>query len=319
MILIISSLIDVHAQAVIKELSELGVKDKYLLDLSRFPMQLDLSIHLNNEDPCHFALTPLYEAACNVEDVAAVWWRRPQPFQLPLSMVDPIYCDFAFAEANTAFQGMWQCSSALWVNNIVRDAAASHKPWQLVEAKKVGLSIPDTLMTNSPEEARQFWEKYPDNTVIFKAFVAVDGIWRETRRVRQEEKEFEKNIRFAPVIFQKYIEAVADLRITIVGTQIFAAEADIKNRAYEEDVRLNSSIAYKSCTLPSDIEQKLLSLMNNLGLEYGAIDMRVTPEGEYVFLEINPAGQFLYIENSAGLPISRALAEHLASGLVSRA
>ena len=54
--------------------------------------------------------------------------------------------------------------------------------------------------------------------------------------------------------------------------------------------------------------------MQHLHLEYGAIDMRLTPDGDYVFLEINPNGEYLYVEQATGLPISRALAEHLHHG-----
>ena len=51
--------------------------------------------------------------------------------------------------------------------------------------------------------------------------------------------------------------------------------------------------------------------MLRLGLEYGAIDLRLKPEGRYIFLEINPAGQFLYIEQETGQKIAAALAAHL--------
>src|SRR3546814_10249433 len=93
----------------------------------------------------------------DMANVKSVWWRRPQAFGLPEDRMRPEVRHFAMSEAATAFQGMWQVSQALWVNDIVRDAAASHKPWQLELARIVGLTIPDTLISNDPEAVLAFW------------------------------------------------------------------------------------------------------------------------------------------------------------------
>jgi len=74
---------------------------------------------------------------------------------------------------------------------------------------------------------------------------------------------------------------------------------------------MNLDIKYATHQLPPDTATKLHELMNRLGLVYGAIDLRLTPDGRYVFLEINPAGQFLYIEKATGQPITAALAQTL--------
>jgi glutathione synthase/RimK-type ligase-like ATP-grasp enzyme len=117
------------------------------------------------------------------------------------------------------------------------------------------------------------------------------------------------------VIFQRYVPAAVDLRITAIGPQLLAAEAHSQKGEYKIDVRLNNDVPYFPHKLPRDVEEKLLKMMRRMGLEYGAIDMRVTPEGEYVFLEVNPAGQFLYVEHAAKIPIAAALAEFLARGV----
>jgi glutathione synthase/RimK-type ligase-like ATP-grasp enzyme len=201
----------------------------------------------------------------------------------------------------------------LWVNNIVRDAAAAHKPWQLALAKEIGLTIPETLITNDPGQARDFWAAHPGK-VIYKPFTAGYHTWRETRLLRAGEEALADTVRWSPVIFQQYVPAVFDLRITAIGPRLFAAEAHSQEGEYKVDVRFNSKICYRAHKLPDTLERKLLQLMSRLGLEYGAIDMRLTPEGEYVFLEINPAGQFLYVEQAAGIPLSEAFAEHLING-----
>ncbi len=309
MILIISSPDDVHAQAVMTELSRLG-RPHRLLNLSEFPSQLRLTARLDG-DQSDFTLTFADGARISMDEVSAVWWRRPQAFGFPAEIKDPAHRYFAQSEANTAFQGMYQSSEALWVNNTARDAAASHKPWQLKLAREVGLSIPETLITNDPEEALAFWQQYPGE-VIYKPFLQTYHAWRETRRIQQEDEPLIEAVRLTPVLFQRFVPAVCDLRVTVIGDRLFAAAA--RAEQYELDIRFNTDAKYQPHDLPARVEERLFALMRRLGLEYGAVDFRLTPEGEYVFLEVNPAGQFLYIERATEQPIAAALAEHLARG-----
>jgi glutathione synthase/RimK-type ligase-like ATP-grasp enzyme len=313
MIIIISEPADVHAQAVIKELETLGVKDVRILNFQDFPTKMSLAMKITNYSDSEFIVNFPDGRAVSMDEVISVWWRRPQAFGIPQKMA-PAARQFAMTETATAFQGMWQSTATLWVNDILRDAAASHKPWQLELAKQLGLRVPDTLMTNDPVAAKTFWQKYP-GSVVYKCFVETYHSWRETRILKPEEEKLAGNIRLAPVIFQEYIPAAVDLRITAIGPKLMAAEAHSQQGEYKIDVRLNNDIPYKPHQLPDDVERKLLKMMRRMGLEYGAIDMRLTPEGEYVFLEVNPAGQFLYVEYAAGIPISRELAAHLATGV----
>ena len=308
MILIISADEDIHAQAVMREFAHRGHYAVRMLNLSEFPMRMAMNMRLDNNGHNDFELR-FPDKTVRMDEVASVWWRRPQPFGIPPEVRDPTVRHFAMSEAATAFQGMWQSSRALWVNNIMRDAAAAHKPWQLTVAKSIGLRVPETLITNDPEEAQHFWASLPGE-VVYKPFTASLRSWRETRLLQPEEEKLADSVRLAPVIFQKYVRG-RDLRITAVGDRLFPAETDTQKGEYQVDVRLNTGLAYRSHTLPAEIEEKLLRLMRALGLEYGAIDMRLTPEGEYVFFEVNPAGQFLYVEMATGMKIAAALAEHL--------
>ncbi|MEZ4584774.1 MAG: hypothetical protein R2909_00025 [Gemmatimonadales bacterium] len=316
MIIVISEPNDVHAQAVLGELAKHRVRAK-LLDLSEFPLKASLLMRLSRGTPGRFGMRLADGGTIDMGDVTGVWWRRPQAFGLPHQGMDPMARHFALVELATAFQGMWQASPALWVNDIVRDAAAAHKPWQLELAQSLGLSIPETVITNDPGEARAFWQRHPGG-VIYKPFLQSFHSWRETRILRPEEERQADQIRLAPVIFQRYVPARADLRLTVIGDEIFAAEAAMDQSQYPVDVRLNN-IPYQPHQLPDEVGEKVLALMRRLGLEYGAIDFRLTPDGDYVFLEINPAGQFLYVEHATGLPISAALAAHLARGVASSA
>lgn len=309
-VLILSDLGDPHAQAVMAALAALDHVEPELLDLSRFPTRLSLSMAFA-AGKREFSLRSENGGKLDLARVGAVWWRRPQPFGLPTAMTDPQQRNFALSESMSAFRGLYHCLDAFWVNRPERDAEAIHKPWQLALAQEVGLEIPITLITSDPEAARAFWEQHTGN-VIFKQFLAAPGTWRETRRLRPEDAALAGQVRHAPVIFQRFVEAEADIRVTVVGDDLFAAATDVRRAEYPVDVRLNLDVQYERYDLPASVSERLHALMRGLGLEYGAIDLRRTPEGQHVFLEINPAGQFLYIEMMTGQRIAAALASHLA-------
>lgn len=180
-------------------------------------------------------------------------------------------------------------------------------------AQEVGLTIPRTLITNEPAAARAFVAAEPGGT-IYKAFSATEQEWRETRLLRPEEMAGLDNVAYAPVIFQEYVPAGVDLRITVIGDAIFPAAIHSQETSYPIDFRMDMSQArIEPATLPAETEASLLMLMARLGIVYGAIDMRRTPDGHDVFLEVNPAGQWLFIEQRTHHPITATLARHLAT------
>lgn len=125
-------------------------------------------------------------------------------------------------------------------------------------------------------------------------------------------------LRFCPVIFQAYVPKLFELRITVVGKQVFAAEIHSQQANHtRHDWRRydNYKTPHLPHQLPCSMEQRCVHLVEQLGLSYGAIDMVVTPDGRYVFLEINPNGQYLWIEETTGLPISDAICDLLMSGI----
>jgi glutathione synthase/RimK-type ligase-like ATP-grasp enzyme len=307
-VLIISQVEDYHARAVMEALLERGAPAE-LLDLAEFPAKLALSMEFEG-DGRRFQLRREGGGRLDLSTVGAVWWRRPQPYKLAAGVTDAAHRRFGYSEAATAMDGLYQSLDAFWVNDPRKDAAASHKPWQLTVAQRSGLSIPPTLMTNDPEEARDFWARHGNN-VIYKIFRALPEAWRETRRLKPEDAALADRVRVTPIIFQPFVEAVADIRATVIGNEVFAAAADARKGEYPTDFRFNANLQWEKHRLPAEIEDQLRSLMRHMGLEYGAIDLRLTPEGEYVFLEINPAGQFLWVELATRQKIAAALAEHL--------
>jgi glutathione synthase/RimK-type ligase-like ATP-grasp enzyme len=227
-------------------------------------------------------------------------------------MSQPSHRLFAANEAQEALSGLWYSLDAAWINDPGRDVVAHRKAYQLRVAQDVGLKIPFTVITNDPHEARRFIDSRGYRNVVYKAFSATEEEWRETRLLRTEELALLDNVRHAPVIFQEYVAAVYDLRITVVGEQVFAAAIHSQETEYKVDCRIDIAGArIEAVTLPAELETLLRELTRRLGLVYGAVDMRRTPDGDYIFLEINPAGQWLYIEVKSGQPIAATMARAL--------
>ena len=197
------------------------------------------------------------------------------------------------------------------MNPPIADEVAQRKIRQLQVARRVGLSIPETLVTNRPEAAREFVRRHRPENVIRKAFRNIAQAPRETSLVREEDLAAIDLVRYAPVIFQRFVPAEADLRVTVVEDELFAAA--IRSGAdYRADYRLGlGSASVSPCRLPDDVAARLLELMRSLSLAFGAIDMRLTPDGEHVFLEVNPAGEYLFISERTGQPIAAAIAASL--------
>ncbi len=247
--------------------------------------------------------------AVPLSECRVAWWRRPQPLCLHDELVDPMHRQFALLESHHALAGVWSSLPGTWVNRPDRDDLASHKPYQLNVARDVGLEVPRTLVTNDPDAARTFVAELGSEQTVYKAFGGTEQAWRETRVLRPDEVALLDHVRFAPLILQEYVPAVLDLRVTVMGPAVFASAIHSADADYTVDYRADlDGVAVEAFDLPAEVTGRLYALMSRLELIYGALDMRLTPDGRYVFLEINPAGQWRFMEERTGQPMTEAFA-----------
>ena len=209
----------------------------------------------------------------------------------------------------------------LWVNHPDRIRRANMKIHQLKVAGQLGLEIPRTIVTNDPEEANKFIGTLRGPIVVkplSRGYIddndqpgAIYTNLIETKHIEQIHQ-----IKYTPSLFQEYVPKDVELRITVVGNQIFTAEihSQQKEEARHDWRRDALALEHREHSLPDDIKLKCIQLTKTFGLEFGAIDMILTPDGRYVFLEINPNGQWAWIEELTGLPISEALIGLLVQG-----
>ena len=308
MIVVISHGNDVHATSVIDVLRGEG-QEVLLFDLAALPDRASLTV---DYDDCACGYPRLLLRNEGVEwdlsDATGVWWRRPQAADLS-GVTDLDMRAFTAGEWHEGTSGLWQLMRGPWMNPPARDDVAGRKLLQLQIARELGLSIPRTLVTSDPQKAAAFLDRAPNARTVFKTFSCTHQVWRETRLVGPAERDALDAVRVAPVIFQEYIPAGVDLRVTIVGGRVFSAAIHSSNTDYPIDFRMGIGQALvEPTTLPESIEQNLLKMMARLEIVYGAFDLRVTPDGVHVFLEVNTAGEFLFVEDRTGLPITAAIA-----------
>ncbi|MBI5069039.1 MAG: alpha-L-glutamate ligase [Deltaproteobacteria bacterium] len=284
-----------------------------ILDTGRFPTlgRLDLRLGGAGLERLRVAAGPgTFEA----REIAAVWWWRPLPCEPDRRMPLASHREVARLETAAALGGLLRCTRALWVNEPAAAREAEHKVWQLRLARECGLAVPRTCVTGLPAQARAFLREVAPGRAVFKALDVRPETWRETRLVGPEERSLLPLLRHAPVLFQEHVPGV-DLRVTCVGRRLFAAEIDARHTSSPHDYRLALGQArVRPARLPAEVRRGLRTLLSRLGLRYGAVDLRRSADGEHLFLEVNPAGQFHFVEQRTGQPIGEALCDLLASG-----
>lgn len=310
-ILILAPQEDAHAKVILHRLKERApYMDVWIVDTSLFPSQILLESRFDANGLKSRIVLP-GDIPIESERIKSVWWRRPAIPMIDPAVEDPESREFALRESFHALKGLWQTLPCFWVNPPLKERAASKKMHQLQIATECGFAIPKTLVTNNPAAVKGFWEEN-NRKVVCKQLRGLAT--RRTQTVFLEESKMAEldALRLAPVIFQEYVEAQYDLRITVIGEDIFAARIDSSCSKVPLDWRYDHAVPIRQWEISSDLQDTVRRFIKKLGLVYGAIDMRVTPEGQSVFLEINPSGQFLFVEIETGWPLSEKMAELLA-------
>lgn len=253
------------------------------------------------------------------EDIQSVYYRRPEQAQ-------PKDCEeetrkFISRECAIFCNWLWLAlADRFWVSKPSALRLADSKLDQLRIAPKLGFNIPKTLITNKPSAVRDFYKSCGGkivNKVLACGFIERrDGNYCiYTRPVGKTELALLENIQEVPCVFQEQIPKQYEVRVTVVGTKVFATAiySQVTERTRNDWRRYDlKNTPHRVHQLPSNVESSCLALVEYYGLAFGAIDLIVTPEDKYVFLEINPNGQWYWLEEKTGQPISTEIAQLLA-------
>ncbi|MFD8368234.1 ATP-grasp ribosomal peptide maturase [Streptomyces hygroscopicus] len=248
----------------------------------------------------------------DLEHVRAVYWRRPA--WPAFDHLDADDARYAAAQVRHGIAGVLHAlDGPLWVNHPVRNAAADHKPAQLATAARLGFTVPATLVTNDPGEARRFIAAH--GQVITKTLrwtpYERDGISLTSWAEPVTADEVDDAVAVAPHLFQARVDKIADLRVLIVGRRPFAVRIDSGLLDWRKDY---SALSYRVVDLPDRLEKALLACLDHFGLPSGSFDLALDRDREPHWLELNPNGQWGWLEEETGLPMAAAFADLLAQG-----
>jgi len=305
-ILIIAPREDVHAQAMVAAAAKHGAR-AVIFDSAGLPSAERMGLRFGPDRTRLDFRTTAFDLSG--DDVRSVWWRRPLGARIAEEVTDERVRRFCVSETEALFRGALDAAGLRVVNDPSAQGRAARKPLQLAVARSVGLTVPRTVMSNDPEQIRRLWEETAGQCV-YKTFTA--PAWRaaETRRLTREVLADLATLRHAPIIAQEFFEG-RDVRVTVIGERIFAAAASTRLPEGQVDGRLDRSATWHPHDLPDETSRALVRLVRALRLDYGCIDLRRQDDGAYVFLEINPAGQFLFVEIDTGQPLVQTLLEWL--------
>ncbi len=299
---------------VASELIRLG-HEVVRLDTDRYPQDLTVSTRYHGSSRRRsLRLDP---ATHSLDECTAVWYRRFRAGEKLFEAGLGDQFDGAYKESR---QTLWGTIASLGVKHM--------NPWQavrLADFKEVqtgwaldeGLRMPRTLFSNDVQEVRDFYSDLGGRMIAkmqsnFTVMRQGDHQVVYTSPVTAEDLAGLDGLRYSPMIFQEQVDKRLDVRVIVIGDELYGASVD---PAGELDWRKEGEKLMSRWTpweIPPEIRGPLLGLMGRLGLCYGAADFVVTPEGECLFLEVNASGEWLWLEQQAGLPLSAALARFLA-------
>lgn len=240
------------------------------------------------------------------QDINIIWYRRPEPIKIEFSETDSSITKFIAGEWAAAIDGfLSHIPQKLWVNYPSNCMIASYKPEQLSRAKSFGLSVPKTLITLNYEEANAFFQKC-NSKIIAKPLCSgyierkspeIDSVIY-TNVVNEITLDDVSVFHNCPTFFQEMVPKIFDVRIIILDYHLHAVKMSTEGKESSIDIRYNNmdNVVYSNIRIPNNVKKSLVSLIKSYGLRFAAIDMAVTEDNKWFFFEINPNGQWAWLD-----------------------
>jgi len=306
-----------------KRLKELG-HEMFRFDSDRFGTDYLLEYELNDGPPQLCLKGPAGQI--KVSQIDAVWYRKLWSLQKPESM-DPSFSE-TYSRAYSTYRDIFfsYLANLPWMNDMDRDhAVGNNKLLQLEHAQASGLNVPRTIMSNDAARVLQFYDEC-GGEVVMKLHNSLGQSMKRaaffpTTLLKKEHLQDAAGLRLCPMIFQQRIFKDYELRIAYVDGALFAGKIQVGEdgpgaidwRASDPAAQGSRWAAYE---LPAGVTQSIKKFMRSLGLSFGAIDMIRNPEGDYVFLEVNPQGEWGMLQRDLGYPIAETIAEKIINKII---
>lgn len=308
--LIISSTFDYSTDLICYELEKR--KKKYLrLNRDCFT---EYNISYNLEEDSLFVQVSRDVYKIENENLFSVFFRAPV-FLRSMSKLYSLEEQLQRSQWSSFIRNLTVFNKAKWINHPFSIYGAENKLYQLSVAKSCGLNIPVTHVGNYAPESIQLKDVYAVKSIDTALFYD-DGQELFTYTSMMTGKElFDAELKDAPLIIQEYLQNKLDIRVTIVGNLLFPVSITSDNQPIVGDWRkLDKDILrYSPIELPSEIQSKIMDMMNLLKLSFGGMDLALVGD-EYYFIEVNPTGEWGWLVNTTGLSIDKSIVDLMISG-----
>lgn len=313
MILLITNKEDVTVDFIVQELQQRKCS-YYRLNTEDIPEIVEVRFDISDNNYVLFDTAKLQ--SINLKDVTSVYFRRPKisnlKFISEISQQERLYLQNELA---TLIEGIYKSlRNVFWVNNVYRIREAENKIYQLQIAQELGFTIPNSTISNCAESIRVLMEKCQGQCIVKPIRSGNMGNQDGSKVIFTSQIDNGvisaiDRIHSFPVYIQENIHKDCDIRCIVVGREVFAARIDSQSSVSgKTDWRMASEILpHSKIKLPIEIQNKAIEMTRNLGLIYSAIDFVLDKNGNYVFLECNPNGQWAWIETRLGYSISESI------------
>jgi glutathione synthase/RimK-type ligase-like ATP-grasp enzyme len=311
-----------------------GGLDVVVFDTNRFPSESAMSVCMDNRGGIDGSLeVSRFDArgafaveSVPIRSIEVAWNLRARP---PRTKRNRIWTHslakrrnsrFSASESAHALRSLRSVAPWRWINSHQAvQFAENNKLYQQMIAAECGLEVPETVASNDPKVVQEFAAK--DGKILAKLFgyspVIPDGYACYSSIFREDElRRNSRAIALCPLYCQRYIEKVHEYRVMVIGNEVLACRIDSQasDRTRVDWRRYDfKNVSHVMEKLPDDVEASLLRFMQRMNLRYGAIDLVKHPDGRFIFLEVNPSGQWEWIQYLAKLPIPEAVARMLAA------
>lgn len=313
-VLVLTRELDPTADHVVGALAELGV-EVHRINTAWFPTQLSFTAELRRDRWAGALRTP--HRVVDLEKVEAVWYRAPEAYTFPPELT-AAERHHANMEAKYGLGGVLASLPAFWVNHPSRMADIAYKPTQLVRAAQCGLTVPDTLITNEANQAAEFARSAQTITKLIGASTIIEDGQRKigyTRPVGPPDLDDLRGIEQTAHMLQRWVPKAFEVRLIAIGDQLTSAAITAGSEETYVDFRIDyDANQYHLVDTPEPVAAGVRAFMAEAGLVYAAWDFVVTPDNEWVFLEVNAGGQYGFVEQKTGAPLTAQLADLLAGG-----
>lgn len=308
--LLLSSTIDFSTDLVCYELSKLGTN---YLRLNRDEFEnYDISIDLNNSTM--YYLIDGKRHSIQFDTLKSVYYRAPVFLRTQSKKTLTLEEQLKRNQWSAFLRNILVLGKAKWINNPADVFIGENKLLQLRVAKECGIKIPDTILTNSEklyfDENSKYVVKSLDTALFYDLFSEKELFTYSS--VLSGKELSNSRLSDAPVIIQEYLSPKVDCRVTYIDGTFIPFMITHEGNGYNGDWRSHKEKAeYTFFNLPKELELKLNKIMERINLRFGGIDL-ILRNGDYYFIEVNPTGEWQWLEAVSGIKISKYIADALA-------